>query len=245
MSAPAIARRPSSIGTANMAGDLRAALDNSVAQDVPGAAEDIEERIEEAERNMAPVPQMTQEAMSEDDEPEDDAKVGQLKETYPDLNRMSYGLKNMHAELFLLTERAGNNPFDMLTEMQESIEAETPGGDRQQSTTAFNTLVALFGAARENEGLRRFAADLFTSLNHYKEDKPKIAVLREEIKILNTLYSEKEEETVLAALRAKQQARQQAVAAKGAAQADKKRKAGEEKDAAKKAKTKASELARK
>ena len=50
MSAPAIARRPSSIGTANMAGDLRAALDNSVAQDVPGAAEDIEERIEEAER---------------------------------------------------------------------------------------------------------------------------------------------------------------------------------------------------
>ena len=50
-----------------MAGDLRAALDNSVAQDVPGAAEDIEERIEEAERNMAPVPQMTQEAMSEDD----------------------------------------------------------------------------------------------------------------------------------------------------------------------------------
>ena len=93
-------------------------------------------------------------------------------------------------------------------------------------------MVTLFTAARENEGLRTFAADLFTSLNHYKEDKPKIAVLREEIKILNTLYDEKEEETALATLRAKQQARQQAVAAKGAAQADKKRKAGEEKAAA-------------
>ena len=94
----------------------------------------------------------------------------------------------------------------------------------------------LIRVARRRLRLRTFAAGLFTSLNHYKADKPKIAVLREEIKILNTLYDEKEEETALATLRAKQQARQQAVAAKGAAQADKKRKAGDVKAAAASAK---------
>ena len=233
MSAPVIGRMSSIIGTANMADDLRAALEDGTAQDVPGADQDLADRIEEAEKgSMAPVPQMTQEAMDDEDGDEDDSKVGQLKELFPDLNKMSYALKHKHTELCLLTERAGTNPYDMLSEMQEGIEEMTQTPDKEQSTTAFNTLVTLFAAARENEGLRTFVADLFTSLNHYKEDKPKIAVLREEIKILNTLYDEKEEETALAALRAKQQARQQAVAAKGAAQADKKRKAGDDKAAA-------------
>ena len=51
-------------------------------------------------------------------------------------------------------------------------------------------------------------------IHHYKDDKPNIAVLKEEIKILNTLYSEKEEETILIAFRAKQKARREAVEAK-------------------------------
>ena len=223
----------SSIGTANMADDLRAALEDGAAQDVPGADEDLADRIEEAEnKSMAPVPQMTQEPIDDEDGDEDDSKVGQLKELFPDLNQMSYALKNKHTELCLLTERAGTNPYDMLSDLQEKVEEMTQGLEKEQSITAFNTLVTLFTAARENEGLRTFAADLFTSLNHYKEDKPKIAVLREEIKILNTLYDEKEQETALAALRVKQLARQQGVAAKGAALADKKRKAGDERAAA-------------
>ena len=230
MSAPSLARLSSNIGTASMTADLRSALDNTDTLDVPGIDSDIEESIEaEVQKSLAPVPQMTQGNYDDDDDAEDDSKVGQITELYPDMNKMSYALKNKHAELWQYTERAGTNPYDMLAAMQKQIDAAT-NENKQQDIAAYNTLVTLFGAAREDENLRQFAADLFTSLNHYKEDKPKIAVLKEEIKILNTLYAEKEEENVLTVLRAKQKARQETVAAKGKAQGEKRVRDAEEKE---------------
>ena len=94
-----------------------------------------------------------------------------------------------------------------------------------------------FKQARVNEGLRNFLAQIFTSLNHYKDDKPKVTKLKEEVAILSKLHQEKEEETMLANLRASQKLRAATVKAKGEAQAEKKLQASDEK-MAKKAKTK-------
>ena len=72
----------------------------------------------------------------------------------------------MHAELYMFCTRTGTNPYDMLSQVKEHVDSRPSGSDKQQSIMAFNTVVALFNAARENPGLRKFAADLFTSLNH-------------------------------------------------------------------------------
>ena len=52
---------------------------------------------------------MTQEAMDDEDGDEDDSKVGQLKELFPDLNKMSYALKHKHTELCFLIGQLGTN----------------------------------------------------------------------------------------------------------------------------------------
>eukprot|EP00964_Phaeocystis_antarctica_P151148 scaffold118713_cov69-Phaeocystis_antarctica.AAC.1 len=237
---PPLSRMSSTLGMAFEAANLRSALDAGTTSDVPGIDQDIEEQIEEeVNRNRAAVqaPQPTQENMSDDGAEADDTKVGQFKEDFPTLNEMSYKLKNMHAELYLMLKRQGMNPYDMLTAMQKEVDdmPET-AATKQQDVAAYNTTVSLFGAARDNENLREFLADLFTNLHHYKTDKPKIAVLNEEIKIMNMLYAEKEEETLVTALRAKQKAREASVAAKGKAVGEKRARDAIDKETTKKSK---------
>ena len=206
------------IGTANMGSELRAAMDASTTQPVPGAIEEVDEAI--AALKLKAVPAATQ-ADGIEDEEEDDDLLAKVKEAYPNLNSMSYRLKDLHAQLCILLKRGSKNPYDMLLEMQKLIDEMDEGEDKQQSIQAFNTIIVLFSAVRENDDLRVFVADLFSSFNNYREDKPKIAELHKEINILNDLYDTQQQEQMLAAFEKQKEQRRAMLAAKGAAAAAK------------------------
>lgn len=213
-----VARQASNlIGTASMGDDLRAAMSASCTQGVPGAMEDLDEEL--AALEMKNVPSMTQEEL--DDDSDGEHVLAAVKEKYTNLNAMSYRLKDLHAQLCILLKRGSKNPYDMLLEMQALIDSMDDGDDKQQSIQAFNTIIVLFSAVRENDDLRVFVADLFSSFNNYREDKPKITELRQEINIINDVYAEQENLQVMTALKEKQAARRAQLAVKGAAVAEK------------------------
>ena len=213
-------------GIASVKADLRRALDDpAVSHDIPGLDEDIDERVTVQELQLRDkllstdaVPLMTQDnASSDPGSLEDDHEREALVEAFPDSISMSYALKKKHAELYMYEKRRGMNPYDLANVKKANVDAMPEGANKAKDTMVFNLTVALFKQAREDVGLRNFLAEIFTSLNHYTDDKPKVNKLKEEVAMLSKLHAEKEEETTLANLHASQKLRAALVKAKGEA----------------------------
>ena len=222
--------RQESIGTAAFAEQLKIGQELAAAGTTAGTADladaEIQERIQEAEaRGMMPaLPAMTQqEDLGGSDDGLDDGKVDKISELYPDLNRKSYRQKDLFAEKHTMGERAGPQPFEMLEQKAEFIEAMEEGEGKTNSIYMMNAIVPLFQACREDKATRDWMASLFGGVKQYYDTKTRRAEIDEELTILAKLYNEQELEQEMKRLKDKQAARLAAVSAKGKAKADKQR----------------------
>ena len=168
----------------------------------------------------------------------DAAMLATLREKYDKLNGMAYRLKDLFAmKEKLLSNPAGTGPYSTLHEMHLAVTDMEEGDDKEQATQMFNAIAEIFEVARSNEGLREFAAKVFSGQRDYYQIKAEKQAVDTEMRVLQGLYHELEMKNHIARLREQQEQRLEAIKVKGRKKAAKEA-AKEEEQAQKKQKTK-------
>ena len=187
--------------------------------------EDIEADFPAAGGGLQQLPAQTQ--MVDDfaetgSEAADDRALELLNEKHSALNSKTFRLRELYAQKHNLMERAGSDPYQILSDMYGKIEVSEDSEDKEQSIVMLNAVIAVFESARGHAGLRDFVSELFASQRTYYSDKEEKRTINSEIKMLTKLYDEQEKEQMLKALIDKQEQRKQQLAAKGKSKAEKK-----------------------
>jgi hypothetical protein len=218
--------RACSIGDSTFAERLAASQEAAAAGDIahPADIED-EEQAGGPAGGLMPAPQATQ-AMDDfgGDDGDDDRELELLREKYGDLNSKTFRIKE------LLTRKAGlagEDPFDLMQSMHDTIAAMPAGADKDNCVAMYNAVFAVYESARGNEKLREFAAGVFTAQLAYYNNKAKKAALNAELKMLNQLYDEQEEAQMMENLAKKRAARAAALQQKATEKAAKRAEKGE------------------
>lgn len=182
---------------------------------------------------LMPAPEATQALDDFADDGADDRDLEHLKEKYADLNSKTFRIKEV------LTQKAGlagEDPYDLMQTMHDTIAAMPDGVDKNNCVAMYNAVFAVYESARGNADLREFAADVFTAQRAYYNNKAKKAALTAELKMLNQLYDEQEEAQMMETLAKKRAARAAALQSKAEEKAAKRAEKGE---SSKRARTKA------
>ena len=137
----------------------------------------------------------------------------------PYLNSKTYRMKELWAQKSKAAE-AGVSPYDMLDNMRSLIESQHEDGEQYiRDAQVFNAICAIFQETRTNGDLREWVAGLFQCQDAYYKAKANKRETTKELDVLQKLYNEQELEMEMAKLKERQEARMAALAAKGAAKA--------------------------
>ena len=161
--------------------------------------------------------------LTDNDNEVDYAKVKALQDTYDTLNKKSYHLKDMTAEMCALDEKktemteSGEVPLDMFLALANEVDTTYADGseEKKDANKMMRVILALFKEARTNKELREWLVKFFTSTKNYYDIKEKRSELKQEIRILNKLYDEQETKQQMASLKQKQAERRVDVKRKG------------------------------
>ena len=222
---PTIARQ-GSIGSGNSAFAVRlaeaqaASANDEMMHPAEGAEDDEPEWLHWHENKMQPAPQASQEMEEEYHvEAYDDRELVLLDEKYATLNAKTFRMKDLMAKREMHELKAGQDPYELMSNMYETIEAMPEGEDKNDSIHVWNGIYTIFETGRKNANLRAFLADLFPAQRDFylvQKEKREIA---DELRMLSKLYDEQELEQTMKALKEKQEKRKASIEAKAVAKA--------------------------
>ena len=227
--------RQMSIGDADFAERLAEGQKAAIEGDVQHPANGDEDEPEWLDGHnpgaLQPAPAQTQmEDMSSDgEEHDDDRDLELLNEKYGDLNAKTFRMKELMTKKAGILNKAGDDPYNMMEQMHDTIDAMEDGEQKTADTAMYNAIYAIYESARKNKSVRNFVAEVFKAQWEYYEDKEQKEAINAELKKLDKLYYEQEQTQVLAKLAKNREARLAALEMKASEKAKKKN--AEQKDA--------------
>ena len=236
--APPVVGQQGSIGVQGFADDLVGKLQGAKVGDDDGYDQFLDAAEQEQRAGgqslLAAPPMQTQPAYEEEEE-EDEDEAEALNQKYETLTSKTFRMKALASKRHELSQEAtkAGNPFEIIADMYETIDAMPDDDDKINSIEMWNAVVALFQAARHNEGLREFTSLVFSSQKSYYNNKKEMTVVNNELKLLQDLYDKQEQTAVMKALKDKQQARKMSLESKVQEKATKKAAEEAEKEAKK------------
>jgi hypothetical protein len=236
---PTFIRQPS-IGVASFADRLaegQADAGDELMHPAYGADEEEPDFLSGHEENLQPAPQETQMVDDDggEDDRDDDRQLELVPEKFESLNAKYCRIKDLMAKKQVHETKAGPDPYELMENMHDGIDAMEEGSAKKDSVKMYNAIFAIYESGRSNPDLLAFVADLFPAQRDYYKDKEEKRAINAELKMLTKLYDEQEMAVAMKQLEQKQKQRKAALQSKAAAKATKL--AAKEEKPAKKAKS--------